>query len=243
MKRLVILILVAAATAACAKLSLAPNQPASPGPPKVIWTGTSDGFAIRWTAGDITASPVSNPMRQAFSALGLTIYDFHNISRKQSADCDFVRVTQLESVVGPLVSIRDDDTMKCTNGATGIGRKVVAVDLTHPGALAALPAYFPAQAIAGLHSAASHACPGKLPDLDSRFAFVDVHGPDVTVQLTLPPDCKQSDASFVMPIPAKLRSWLELAAQGKQGFLARDQAKIAGGQTTTINYHYRLNGS
>lgn len=243
MKRLVILMF-AVAAAACGKLSLSPQQPSPPpGPPKLIWSGTSDGFAIRWTAGDITATPVAAPTREVFSALGLTIFDFHNISRRQSSDCDFVRVTQLQSVVGPIVSVQDDDTMKCTNGANGIGRKTVAIDLTHPGAPVSIAAYFPAHAVLGLQAVAMHACPGKLPDLKTRFAFADLSGSEVTVKLTLPPDCKHASVSMVLPVPEKLRKALELAAQDKQGFLERDQARIARGQTTTINYHYRVNGT
>jgi hypothetical protein len=115
----------------------------------------------------------------------------------------------------------------------------VAVDLTHPGSPASLAAYFPAQALLGFHAVAMHACTGKLTDLDTRFAFVDVSGNDVTVKLALPPGCKHGTASMALPIPAKLRTWLELAAQGKAGFLGR----VAGGQTTTVNYHYRLNGT
>jgi hypothetical protein len=242
MKRRVILVL-ALATAACAKLNLAPQQPVSPGPPKLIWSGASDGFAIKWTASDITATPESTPTREVFSALGLTIYDFHAISRKQNADCDFVRVTRLQSVVGPIVSIQDDDTMKCASGANGTMRKTVAVDLTHPGTPVSLAAFFPARELSGFQAVAMHACPNKLPDLDTRFAFMDVVAHGVTVKLTLPADCKVSSASLTLPAPAKLRSWLALAAEGKQGFLGRDQARIAGGQTTTINYHYRLNGT
>ncbi len=244
MKRLVILVLAALAAAGCAKFSIAPQQPSPPpGPPKLIWAGTSDGFTIRWTAGDITAAPVAAPTREVLSALGLTIFDFHAISKKQSSDCDFVRVTQLSSVVGPIVSIRDDDTMKCTNGVNGVGRKAVAIDLNHPGVPVSLTEYFAPRELLGLHAVAMHVCQAKLTDLFTRFAFESVAGNEVTVSLTLPGECKHASVSASLPIPAKLRRPLELAAQGKQGFLERDQARVAGGQTTTINYHYRLNGS
>ena len=244
MKRRVIVVLTALLIAACGKLAIAPQQPSPPpGPPKLIWSGQSAGFTIRWTASDIIASPVGAPTHELLSGLGLTIFDFHIISHQQSSDCDFVRVMQLQSVVGPIVSLQDDDTMKCTNGATGLGRKVVAVDLTHPGQPASLSEFFSPTQLAPLLTRAAHACTSKVPDLARRFSFVSLEAKDVTVRLTLPPGCSTPNVDAPLPVPAKLRAPLVLAASRKQGFLAGEQAKISGGQTTTINYHYRLNGT
>lgn len=244
MKRLVILILAVSAVAACAKMTIAP-PPASPagGPPKLIWAGTSGGFSIRWTAGDISASKVSAPSRQVLSELGLTIFDFHNITRKQSSDCDFVRVTQLQSVVGSIVSIMDTDTMKCANGTNGTGRKTVAVDLRHPSTPALLSDYFPAHELDSLKTRADRFCSSKVENLFNRFSFSELHGNTVIVAVTLPPDCSTSSVSVALNLPPALRVPLALAAQRKQGFLLQSQPMISGGQTTTINYHYRTTGS
>lgn len=244
MKRLVILILASSVVAACGKMAIAP-PPASPpaGPPKLIWAGTSGGFSIRWTAGDISASPVLGPSRQALSELGLTIFDFHSITRKQTSDCDFVRVTQLQSVVGSIVSIMDTDTMKCASGATGTGRKTVAIDLRHPGTPALLTDYFPVHELDSLVTRANLLCHSKPEHLFNRFAFSELHGNAVVVAVTLPPDCPTSSVSLALNVPTKLSLPLQLAASRKQGFLLKDQPMISGGQTTTINYHYRTTGS
>lgn len=243
MKRLVLLVL-ASVLAACGKLAIAPPQASPPpGPPKLIWAGVSDGFSIRWTAGDITATPVGTPTRQVLSELGLTIFDFHGITRKQSADCDFVRVTQLASVVGSIVTILDTDTMKCANGTNGAGRKAVAIDLTHPTKSALLSDYFPAHELDSLQTRARQLCSSKPEDLLSRFAFSELHGNTVTIVVTLPGNCSSPSVTLALNTPTKLRAALELAAKRKEGFLWHDQAAISGGQTTTINYHYRTAGS
>ncbi len=177
------------------------------------------------------------------SELGLTIFDFHSITRKQSSDCDFVRVTQIQSVVGPIVSIMDTDTMKCANGANGTGRKTIAINLTHPSTPALLTDYFPGHELDSLVLRANRFCSSKVENLFNHFAFSELHGNTVVVAVTLPPDCSTSSVSLALNVPAKLRVPLALAARRRQGFLLQDQPKISGGQTTTINYHYRTTGS
>jgi hypothetical protein len=240
MKRLIIVMLVIIAAAACAKLSVVPKLASPvPGPPKVIWTGASGGFTIRWTAGDITAFKTGTS-QQALSQEGLTILDFHQKVRMQTADCDLVRVSQLQSVVGPIVSILDTDTMKCVNGFTGADRKTVAIDLARPRVPLLLTDYVPAHELNSLLTRVAHECSSKPTNLLNRFAFEQLSGNVVVVSFSLPHTCTTAKLSVALNVPTKLREPLALAARGQQGFLLRDQPRIAGGQTTTINYHYLI---
>jgi hypothetical protein len=202
----------------------------------------SGGFLIRWTVGDISAIPVAEPKREVLSELGLTIVDFHDISTRQTADCDFVRNAQIQSVVGSIVSLGDADTVKCADGVTATLRKAVAIDLDHPGQPVPLTRLFPARELAALAIRARHFCSSVPKDLLSSFAFSEVHGPAVVVSVTLPANCSTDNISVALNAPLTLRVPLALAASRKQGFLLSDRASISGGQTTTINYHYRTNG-
>lgn len=242
MRRLVILLCVAAGLivpAACARQPSVTRPSAQTGPPKLIWSGTSAGYNVRWTAGDITAAPIGAPASAGISELGLTIVDFHGITRKQTADCDFTRVTQLQSVVGPIVSIQDLDSMKCANGTVGTGRKVAAIDLRHASRPALLSDYFSPAQLAPIQTRISKLCPSQPATLLNRFAFHQVKGNAVIVDISLPVQCSVSVTQAALPTPATLQHWLLLAAARKAGFLVVDQPLVARGQTTTINYHYR----
>lgn len=245
MKRVVVLLLVAlacAATASCAKPAAVPQPSSGPVSPKVIWTGQSDGFVIRWTAGDITASRAKRT-GVILSALGLTIVDFHATAAKQTSDCDFTRTTGIQSVVGPLISIADLDSMKCVTGQTGTGRKTVAFDLTRPKTPALLSQYFPESQLTEIRMGAQRVCPSIPSDLMSRFAFQSLADDRVAVELTLPADCSTPRLDVSLPVPAGLRNALVSAASRKEGFLLLDQPPGIGGQATTINYHYRTTNS
>jgi hypothetical protein len=246
MKRLTIVSLAAVALvlSGCAKLTIAPQTPPTPpGPPKIIWSGRSAGYIIRWTASDIAAMPVAKPSGTTLSELGLTIYDFHQISRQQTADCDFVRVAQVQSVVGPIVSILDNDSMRCSNGTTSIDRKTVAIDLRHPTTQALLTDYFPARELSSLLLRVARSCSTKPENLLNGFSFDELHGNAVLLAVTLPTSCSSSSINMALNVPAKLARALMLAASRRQGFLLRDQGAVSGEQTTTINYHYRTTSS
>lgn len=244
MKRLsvaLLVVVVLTATAACAKMSLQPLSSPTPFVAKNIWIGISGGYEIRWTTGEISAHPVAQPATVTFSEIGLTIADFHALTRAQSADCDLTRTAQLQSVVGPILSIQNSDTMKCTNGATGKGLSSVAIDLTRPKAHALLSDYFPPHELGALNIKAEHFCKAVPKDLLGRFAFRELHAKTVVVAVTLPPNCTQSEVDLALNAPASLMSALAQAAQRKAGFLWRDQPAISGGQATDIKYHYLYN--
>jgi hypothetical protein len=236
---LVFVVVTAAAVTSCSKMTIAPLSSPSPVVPKQIWSGSSGGFQVNWTTGDITASPEHASGQLALSELGRTIVDFHEITHKQTSDCDMTRQAKLQSVVGSIVSIQFSDTMKCTNGATGTGLGSVAIDLAHPKTPLLLSSLFPGHELYALQILAGRFCKTVPKNLLSRFAFSELHGNTVIVAVTLPPDCTASHLDLALNVPAALKRPLNLAAQRKKGFLWHDQPAVASGAVTTVNYHYR----
>jgi hypothetical protein len=233
------LVLASLVLAACSKL-ITPTATPTTYVPKQIWSGQSGGYQVSWTTADITASP-TGATRESFSELGRTISDFHGITRSQSSDCDMTRQADLQSVVGPYLSIRTLDTMKCTNGAEGSGRGALAFDLAHPVKPVSLASLFPARELSSLRVKAEHFCATVPGDLLDRFAFSELHGHVVIVAVTLPPACSTTEVDLALNVPATagLATALGLAAKRSQGFLWHDQPAVSGGTSTTINYHYR----
>ena len=225
--------------AGCSKL-IGPSAQPTTYVPKQIWGGQSGGYQISWTTADIIAS-LAGSSSESFSELGRTISDFHAITRGQSSDCDMTRQADLQSVVGPYLSIRTLDTMKCTNGAAGNGRGALTFDLAHPLKPVSLADLFPNHELSSLRVKAEHFCATAPGDLLDRFAFSELHGHVVVVAVTLPPTCSTAevDISLNVPTSAALAKALGLAAKRSQGFLWRDQPTVSGGASTTINYHYR----
>ncbi len=235
----VLVVLAAAALVSCSKLTTQPMATPTSIVPKQIWSGTSGGFAILWTTGDITAHPANAPTPQVLSEIGRTVVDFHAITRHQTSDCDMTRQARVQSVVGSIVSIQSADTMKCADGASGTGLGTVAINLTHPLAPLSLADLFPNHELAALRTKAEHFCKSVPSDLLDRFAFAELHGSTVIVAVTLPPDCTESEVDLALGVPKALKQPLTLAAQRQQGFLLHDQRAIADGLATTVNYHYR----
>jgi len=236
---LVFAVLVVAAQLGCAKLQMSPSATPSNYAPKQIWTGTSGGYQIAWTTAEISASALVSPQHEAFSEIGRTITDFHAKTRGQRADCDMSRQAVLQSVVGPIISVRTADIMKCANGDNGTARGAHAFDLAHPANPLSLTALIPEHELHALTVKAGQFCAQPPADLMNRFAFSEVHGAVVIIMVTLPENCSSAQLSIAVNVPAKLKQPLALAAARTQGFLGRDQAAISSGLSTTVNYHYR----
>lgn len=230
----------ALALVSCANMPklAAPEQSVAP---KLIWSGEGDGFRIRWTTGDIIASPAraSSSSQHALSELAKTVAEFHLMARKQGTDCDLTRVATLQSVVGPILSIQSLDKMKCMSGAEAIVRKMTAVDLTRPNMPLALGALFPAHELDALKTKSSHFCSSLPPDLMKGFAFSELHRDVAIVTITLPANCSSARVNLALNVPTTLRHSLQLAAQRKDGFLLQSLPVISRGAVTTISYHYR----
>ena len=236
---LVLVMVAAIALAGCSKFTIAPNASPSTFVPKPIWSGTSGGYRIAWSTADLIAYAHNSTTREAFSELGRTIVDFHGMLHAQRADCDVTRQADLQSVVGPVISIRTSDTMKCTSGVTGSERSAQSFDLNHPRDPLALTALFPAHELDALTTRAQHFCASVPADLFDRFAFSEFHQQQVIVTVTLPQTCSTDRVDVTLNVPAKLKQPLGEAAQRVHGFLWHDQPAVANGLSTTINYHYR----
>jgi hypothetical protein len=96
------------------------------------------------------------------------------------------------------------------------------------------------QAVAGSTGEGQN-CYSIPTDLTSAFAFDRVEAGQVKVKIGLPGDglCRMNLTKLeaVFQIPPKLAEPLQAAANGKQGFLGKDAARIANGQSTTISLH------
>jgi hypothetical protein len=234
------LLVVAMSAAACGKFTIVPPLASPPsGVPAQIWSGQSGGYDIRWTTGDIAASPVQDSSKKVLSEFDSTVADFYRLTRKQSSDCDLQRTAELQSVAGSIVSISSSDSMTCTNGTTAKALRLTAVDLAHPKVLLLLSDLFPAHELSSLETRAGHLCKTVPRDLLNHFAFSEVRGHTVVVAVSLPAECVGSHVDLALNIPAKLAQPLKLAAGRTQGFLRRDQPGIAKAAVTTIDYHYR----
>jgi hypothetical protein len=106
---------------------------------KVIWTGKSGGFAIRWTTTDIQARPLKKPGRLAFSAAQLARRGFQRFISPPRLDGSEKHITYerkftLLSVVGSIVSLRDELYYEITPSAHPGGEiRFTAIDLAKPG--------------------------------------------------------------------------------------------------------------
>src|SRR5512139_2756059 len=63
-----------------------PNSPEAKNATKVVWTGKSGGFTIRWTTADIQAWPLKNPEELAFSAAQLSRRGFQTFISPPNLD-------------------------------------------------------------------------------------------------------------------------------------------------------------
>jgi len=103
-------------------------------PEQVIWAGISGGFAIRWTTGEVAASPSSSATDVRLSARQLARAEFAKIE-KDADDvdlCEYERTFRIASVVGSIVTLEDTYYLGC-GGAHPDGRaRFVAVDLAKP---------------------------------------------------------------------------------------------------------------
>ena len=85
-------------------------------------------------------------------------------------------------------------------------------------------------------------CPFTLPkDFLTRFAFHHLAGKSVAVRLELAPvggACRSAQAQLglLLPIPSSLETALRFANARKEGFLMKDQRRIAGDNIATLSF-------
>lgn len=114
---------------------------AAPSPQGMIWTGQSGGFVFQWSAGDISARPLESLTGVMFSVKSLAQRDFEAF-REASKDpesgktehCLYDRTFTLLSVVGPIISLRDNNSTTCDQAAHPGGEtRYTAIDLSKAG--------------------------------------------------------------------------------------------------------------
>lgn len=101
-----------------------------------IWSGTSGGFAIRWTASDINARVANNPSDVRYSAKAQAQAEFDRIKKDNESDpmtCTIDQDYTLMSVVGSIISIQDHYYLGCEQTAHPGGEsRFIAIDLSKP---------------------------------------------------------------------------------------------------------------
>jgi hypothetical protein len=110
---------------------------------QTIWTGRSGGYALRWSTTEIKASAAKTPTDIRFSAKAIAKRAFDEfkaietgIEEPATPQCTYERNFTLLSVVGSLVSVRDNYYSSCTGEAHPAGEtRLLALDLAKPGAV------------------------------------------------------------------------------------------------------------
>ncbi len=241
MRQAVWVLLTAVFLVSCAKVSV-PGAAPRPGAPQAIWSGQSAGLHILWTTAEIQANRVAAPSSPIFSEVGATIEDFHRYAAARAADCDMARSAEIQSVVGPILSILEHDTLRCADGSD-VSRQVLrVVDLRRPGIQVGLGDYFPSSQLGPLRTRVGRFCSAVPPGIFDHFWFESIHGATVTVGILLPPTCSTERLTYAFPTPPALSAMLTQAAARSHGFLRRDASRISGGVSTVVNYHYRRSG-
>jgi hypothetical protein len=108
---------------------------------RLIWTGRSGGFTIQWSATDINARRAGGPA--LFSAKSLAqsgFKEFRDVNTDgatgQADKCIYQRNFTLLSVVGSIISFRDNYYTSCEGEAHPGGEtRYTAIDLVKPGAV------------------------------------------------------------------------------------------------------------
>jgi hypothetical protein len=117
---------------ASAGLNTSAQQAAPPRATLPIWSGTSAGYTIQWTASDLVARSASGTA-VIFSARQMARQDFANIEKDSDGHCDYERSFTLLSVVGPLMSYEDDYFLSCERTAHPDGQsRFIAINLSKP---------------------------------------------------------------------------------------------------------------
>ncbi len=106
-----------------------------------IWSGSSAGYEVRWTASEID---VRRGDRRVFSARewaneGLTHFIAANRSagETRAPDCNYRRSIRIVSMVGSMLSLEDSSEISCRQEAHPGGMtRLITVDLSKSGSLA-----------------------------------------------------------------------------------------------------------
>lgn len=111
------------------------------GAQRMIWTGRSAGFTIQWSTTDINARRAGGALLFSAKSLAQTGFkEFRDINTDsttgQADKCVYQRNFTLLSVVGSIISFRDNNYSSCEGEAHPAGEtRYTAIDLVKPGAV------------------------------------------------------------------------------------------------------------
>ena len=130
----------AASPASNATPAIAPASAPSAAPaaasPIPIWQGASGGFDISWSTDGIKAS--ASKGARVFSAKEIADVDFQDFD-----NCDATEAWTVLSVVGPLVSVKQEENATCAQAAhTSAYTDILTIDLNQPKKAPSLADYF-----------------------------------------------------------------------------------------------------
>jgi hypothetical protein len=118
--------------------------PSNAGPEKLIWTGESGGFVIRWTTENLSAKRYGSAEGSVFNVRPIIESEWKEIERDRSkriregeslVDFQYDRSIEVLSIVGPLVSISDNEGCDCGGAHPSAVSLYKALDLSRPGAV------------------------------------------------------------------------------------------------------------
>jgi hypothetical protein len=120
-----------------------PASLASTAQQRTIWTGRSGGFLFQWSATDISARPAAGANRVLFSAKTLAQRGFAEFlaaskdpETGEVEKCSYDRTFTVLSVVGPVISLRDNNYSACERAAHPGGEtRYTAIDLARDGSV------------------------------------------------------------------------------------------------------------
>ncbi|HEX2886661.1 hypothetical protein [Vineibacter terrae] len=130
-RRLLALVLVLAATAGGARAQA----------PAAIWSGTSAGFDVQWTTGDIVVRRGQQPVFSARDWAQAGLAHFIDVNRDTRSarppDCTLTRSLRIVALVGTMMSLEDGFETTCRREAHPGGMtRLLTVNLAKPGSLA-----------------------------------------------------------------------------------------------------------
>jgi hypothetical protein len=118
--------------------------PSTDAPEKIIWTGESGGFTIRWTTENLSASRSGSAEGAVFNVRPMVEREWKEIEGDRSKriregeslmDFEYDRSIEVLSIVGPLVSISDSEGCDCGGAHPSAVTIYRALDLSRPGAV------------------------------------------------------------------------------------------------------------
>lgn len=108
---------------------------------RTIWAGRSGGYALRWSTTEIKATSMNTPTDVRFSAKAIAGKAFDeykaimtSIEEPSTPQCTYERTFTLLSVVGSIITLRDNYYSSCSGEAHPAGEtRLLALDLAKTG--------------------------------------------------------------------------------------------------------------